>query len=847
MVFRPILLLPKPALPVKRANRSGGPGNTNRPGPARQRERLAPRFAALAGAMERRRLSVQSDPSRVSPEQVIVLETAEPVEDFMTAVQKIPGLEWLGEIEDNDIPPDEDFFNETNREKPLRGRMYLTLTNQQALRELLSLWKRYTQQKRLGEGFTPFEELFGLLRDVRPWSSIDRLESTGVLDDWRERVAVGQDLVRCEVELWYRRDPAQRASAASRLRTLLHDVGGTSLQHVTLDAIGYDAMLADLPIAEVQRILVSADTNLVQCEDVHLFAAVGQAMAPVGRGELETEEVDLEDVPAAREPVVALLDGLPLQQHEGLSGRLLVDDPDHWEESYPAVKRRHGTAMASLILHGDLAAGERCSDRRLYVRPLLRADRGDVERVPEETLLVDFVHRAVRRIVIGDGDEAAAAPNVCIVNLAVGDRDRPFDRVMSPLARLLDYLAQRYGLLFIVSAGNWSNAIELEHEGSLADLDGDELGKLILQSIAADNRNRRLLSPAEGLNVLTVAGSHRDACGVEAPAGWREPYETGVPSPFNAQGMGYRRSIKPDILMPSGRAPVRPRIAADTTGPLSLEVFEYSRAPGARVACPGSRPGELAAVCHMRGTSVGTALTARAAARVYDVVEELRHAAGGEVIEQAPPAVWIRTLLVHAADWARRDIVDDALKTSENTRQYREYVTRVLGYGEMDVSRLAQCTDHRVTVLGGGELDDDHAHVHRFPLPPSLAGKTGWRRLTITLTYFSPVNPFHRSWRRAQIWFNPPTDRLAIKRTQADWQAAQRGTLQHEILEGDKADAYVDGASLKIKVSCRAEGGVLVAPVPYALAVTLEVAPSIGVPIYEEIEERIRLKVKPRT
>jgi len=73
--------------------------------------------------------------------------------------------------------------------------------------------------------------------------------------------------------------------------------------------------------------------------------------------------------------------------------------------------------------------------------------------------------------------------------------------------------------------------------------------------------------------------------------------------------------------------------------------------------------------------------------------------------------------------------------------------------------------------------------------------------------------------------------------------------VQHEILEGQKADAFVDGAALEIKVSCRPTAGSLEEPVPYALAVSLEVAEEIGVPIYDEIRQRIRptVRVKPRS
>jgi hypothetical protein len=66
----------------------------------------------------------------------------------------------------------------------------------------------------------------------------------------------------------------------------------------------------------------------------------------------QTEETPVEA--ALAPPVAALLDGFPVAKHAKLSGRLTIDDPDDFQAMYgQASERRHGTAMASIILHGD--------------------------------------------------------------------------------------------------------------------------------------------------------------------------------------------------------------------------------------------------------------------------------------------------------------------------------------------------------------------------------------------------------------------------------------------------------------------------------------------------------------
>ena len=94
-----------------------------------------------------------------------------------------------------------------------------------------------------------------------------------------------------------------------------------------------------------------------------------------------------------------------------------------------------GTAMASLICHGDLDAQGAALDRPVYVRPIMQPRRGFdgrfVEAVPEDVLPVDLVHRAVVRMFDGEGSEPPAAPRVRVVSLSIGDPARPFVREMS--------------------------------------------------------------------------------------------------------------------------------------------------------------------------------------------------------------------------------------------------------------------------------------------------------------------------------------------------------------------------------------------------------------------------------
>ena len=862
MPERPLLILPKPGEPLPRRKRGGGGGAPRFPSHERQVERLDPKFNALRQAMEARRLRLQAESHDLVPEEVVVLETIGTVENFVRAVKKVPGMEWLAEIDETDVPPDEDFFETTTNgerrpDKTLRGRLFMVFTNQDALRQMLSLRDAWRKDGKLPPGHATWRTVFNQLYDVRVWGVRDRLHQTGVLDDWRERVKRGEESVPCEIELWHRGTSEQRRNARDRVVGLVAGQGGQIVDEAAVQEIAYHAFLARLPAASIGPLFEGndGDVALVQCEQVQFFRASGQMATTLSDAGTQEDGASLPDQPAVGAPVIALFDGLPLQAHRRLQERLIVDDPDDFAEDYPATRRRHGTAMASLILHGDLAAREAPLARPLYVRPILCPDPRDLqnknETVSEDTLVVDLLHRAVRRLFEGEVGEEAAAPDIVVINLSVGIRDRPFDQALSPFARLLDWLAWHYKVLFVVSAGNYTQRIELPVQTQdFPSVPVEELQRHVIRAVTSDARHRRLLSPAESVNGLTVAAAHHDASTGTPPPRWLDPYrETELPSPINAQGMGFRRAIKPDLLASGGRAVVQPPLEATQDAPTSLKVYEGTLSPGQLVAAPGATPGDQTAALHTRGTSGAAALVSRAAGSLYDVLDELRQDPDGEMIDAVPRAVWLKALVVHGTDWGPAGkTITAVLRDDHGGHRVREHVTRLLGYGVVNVARVRECTASRVTVLGGGLLREEQSHVHRIPLPPSLSGWRGHRRLTISLAWTSPVNPRHRNWRRAQLWFSPPMTELGVKWKQADPRAVQRGTVQHEVLEGESSGEFVTGSNLEIQVSCRADAGALEDEVPYALVTTIEVTSDLWVSnIYDEVRAAMQITHVPVT
>lgn len=841
----PLLIFPQPAP----AERQGGPKRVptlHVPSHERQRERLVPKFQSLQDAFDERHLELQAIAQNSDPDLVVVFETVGAVKDFITSAERIPGLEWLAAAIETQIEPDDDFHSTQNRDKPLSGKLFLMGSNRQALNEVVRLWNIFQANPKanLGTGLSAWKDLFHHLKEVRFWGPQDRLDQD-LREAWLFRLENGATTFKFEVEAWCFSSFEKNANSADEISALVRELGGKVLnEHLMLD-IAYHGFLVEMPAQGIQQLLDGAPPSLLRSERVMFLRPQGQATArPRG------EEAGIPDVviPLQRvsgTPVVAMLDGLPLANHARLRGRLIIDDPDQWAEAYPAAARVHGTAMASLIAWGELDAEAQALAKPIYVRPILRPDPAThpgVECTPDDRLLVDLVHVAVRRMFEGDGpDVPPAAPTVKVINISVGDKHRPFAGELSPWARLLDWLAHKYRVLFIVSSGNRADNLILQlPRDSLQELTPEAQASAAMFGMMQQDMHRRLLSPAESVNALTVGACYSDSSTFNvAPRRYTLFPERGV-APYSCIGPGFRRAIKPEVLLPGGRVLYQERPTSPATETHLAGVWHTPQAPGQRVA---SHPDANGDTVYTRGTSNAAALATRWAARAFDVLEELRAGNPGRLTTQYD-AVMIKALLAHGANLGDIDgHVLSARPDVDHWHAQRRLISRYAGYGVADVERALTCTEQRATLLGVGQLRNDKAWEFRVPIPEALNATLVRRRLTVTLSWFTPPNPKHSKYRTARLWVDLPENPLRLDRVEGESRQLQLGTLQHETFEGESAVPIVEGQELVIRVNCVADAGRLVDPVEFALCVSLEVAEGVALPIYEQVRARVNQRI----
>ena len=852
MPDKPILIFPAATVKVRAGLPPAFPPRPPRPTSGAQGARLATRFQAVNNAFG----TVQANPLGVDPEQVIVLETIGSVADFQNVVKKITGMEWLGDFDAEIVVADPGFLADGDEPSTQKARLFILASNRTAYNEVLSLWSQWQRAANdsLPWGYGGLAEAFKYLNDVRAWGPQDRTVATGVVAYWEKGLVSNDPNIRFEAELWCRADEAKRAVAFARLQAIVTGAGGQCIKQAALPHVDYHGVLIELPAAAVREtveaINAGGDTQLLKLTEVKYFAPIGQAaVTPIEDGEV----VSPPDRPVPEgDPVIAILDGLPLTNHAALQGRLVVDDPDGLAASYQAGEYRHGTAMASLIAHAEYDGTDAALDSKIYVRPVMAPGQPDVnnrrwETFPPDELAVDLIHRAVRRMFDGDGTASPQAMGVKVINLSLGDASRPFDRQLSSWARLLDWLAFNYQVLFVVSAGNPGTEITIPAaSAALAGMSDEELRAHTLRSMAQQRLQRRLFAPAESINSLTVGALHAQS----GPIGNTGPLidslrGAALPSPATPVASGFRRAVKPEILVPGGRLHLQRAINQPAAGSSLLTLSKAS-----------AQPGQLVAACHPTatsnqhavrtcGSSNAAALTTRRAAQFIERLRELQAEPGGASLTDARISVILKAMLVHGASWEDHyglfdEVFDGQDDGAKRWWRIKRACTQFLGYGPVDFDRGSICTDQRVIVLGCGELGADEGHVYNVPLPPALGAQTVKRRLTITLAWFTPINPRHRSYRVADLWFDPPLSHLSVKRADADHDTVCRGTVQHEVLEGTNAVPITDGDMMPVQVNCRSEAASMGNErVPYALLVSLETAQPLASSIYTHIKSKL--------
>ncbi|SKC53362.1 S8 family peptidase [Paraburkholderia hospita] len=778
--------------------------------------------------------------------------------DEFEATAKELGFEWLtseyDETSGDDAQDDEE--DADDRKGVGATFLYLTMPSVRGLETLLSRWRAFKANKEPSGDDRLWWALFGFLQDIRVWSAKDRVDPS--IARYVELMLSGNPdrPVVMEVDLWYRSEAERRDRAVETLHELLQEVGGEMLDFCSIPEIKYEAALIRVPASIAQR-LALRDGKLANADEIMTIRPQSLYESEAANGSSPKMPAVQSWHPSGTSPVAAILDGYPVQGHVTLNARIAVKEVDVAAASVPVTARRHGTAMASLVVHGDLHAPQQPLNDPVVVVPVLAATPdGLSETTPPGKLPIGIIYRAVTALVAGLDEDPASHPDVVLINHSICDRNAPFVRRPTPWAVLLDYLSHQHRLLFVVSAGNIDSAFPLEPYADKKSFDSAPVAERearILLAIEQAKGLRSILSPAESINGLTVGALHADG-GAAVPVGTIDPYPNApMTNICSALGFGVRRGIKPDVVEFGGRQTV---IVSQEPENVAIRGFQSAHM-GQMVAAPDPYGGDLQRVTLTTGTSNAAALTTRAGIVIAQAVRDIYAAERINWLTLKTRAVILKALLVHGARWGVAGKLLEEVYPPADPKKYhrrRETITKFLGYGRPQPELVISGDQSRITLLGADTIKHDQLHEYRIPLPSAMLSTRDVRRVIVTLAWSAPVSVTMDTYRGVALKIVDAQGKknfwTGVSPTlQPNARSTERGTLTHLVFEGKKkVEMLADGKGLFVGVQAFANRSqFLEAEVPYAVAITLEMGQSQrSSNLYTEVRNKIQERANVR-
>lgn len=846
---------------IDRSNKPWGTPKISFPNQTRQKANFNSNIRILNESINLENSFVTSNMPFVDPEFVLVFEIVGSINEFYKAVSKISDLEFLTDVDIDEIDPDDSFYvyeivdgRIVKKEGKLSGKLFFVSSNMRVVQRLRNLWRLYETDE-LPYGTAKWKDLFKMLKTIRLWDVNDRLDKN-ILQDWNERRELGEETIKFEIQAWFKKNPADRTKIREDLVQLLsarnNKDKGRILKECIIEQIHYHGFLVEAPIFMFDLVGRNPLSNILRYQNIMFFNPVGHTMDI--HGECQVGDLN-SDVPTSEdeinpEPVVALLDGYPLSNHDYLKDFIIIDDPDNFQADYNTGEQIHGTNMASIIIWGDNHDNTNYPlNRKILVLPVMKPDPNDFnvprqERIPENFLVVDLFHKIIKNIF--ENDETK---NIKIINISLADYFQPFvsSKGVSNWGKLLDYFAFKYKVLINVCVGNYpydyttSFSSTMNPQPTPVNIQNETLKLIITNQI-----KKKILAPSDSINSLSIGGYHSDRTN-QVNARLVDLFNNiESVSPISRNGLGFKRSVKPDILMPAGKI----LYEKDLTGQYSSINYKpksgsYISAPGIKGAYGGTQ-GSTNGFRYTFGTSNSTALTTRLSAQIFEFLNHFLVENDADELYFENIALLIKCLIIHNSSWDSSTNLFKSTLTGLGIsgNKHREFITMLFGHGTVNEGTLYNCTDERITFMSVNQLEKGKAHEYKIPLPDSLSGERVLKRFKVSLVYFTPINPANSKYKIANLWFNlpPENDYLNLTRVNVDDMRSKLGTVQHAILENDNAVSFAENSELIVKVNCEEYGGKLLEKVPYALVCTLEVGENIN--IYQEILNKIQAPVR---
>ncbi|RMV42773.1 hypothetical protein ALP10_200245 [Pseudomonas syringae pv. helianthi] len=381
----------------------------------------------------------------------------------------------------------------------------------------------------LGQNVT-YKQILEAIEGIDSWSADDRMS-------WalRHIGLPGAETFKLDVELW----PHHVANHPTRIRLCaafekwLREAGITMVHKLNFDSLVMYRVEVSQKHAE--QLLNHADVRLVD-----LIPQTGISYPQLNR---DIAQLPLEiPSPAQDAARVCILDSgvntnHPLLRPAIAESASFVEGQDAFDEA------GHGTAVAGIALYGDVEA----CDRGNFWRPEFWLYNGKVMRKCPVTSNAIYDEDSVEAT-LTEAVEHFVELGCRIFNLSLGNANAPYDGMhVRGLAYILDVLARKHNLLFIVSTGNFVGSND---PAVPVNSWREEYPEYLL-----DERSV-IIDPAPALNVLTVGSIARHDATYDSQR-YPEihqlaPAFENQPSPFTRHGPSVKGALKPELVAAGG-------------------------------------------------------------------------------------------------------------------------------------------------------------------------------------------------------------------------------------------------------------------------------------------------------
>lgn len=327
----------------------------------------------------------------------------------------------------------------------------------------------------------PYADFFDAIEDLRSLGPDDR-----ITEDLRGAVRSNSPdaELRIDVECWHPGEADRAVDWLNEVRAAVEVLGGRFVDSMVSDAIGLLLARVYIPAGRVMEL---AELDVIARIDVLPIPALSVSEL------FDTSINEFPDIlpPHTEAPIVGIVDSGVASAHVLIAGAVVASDALGTGITDDQDEHGHGTMVASIVLHGDVA---KAIARGFPLRPMCRIVSARVLDADNQFPVDELWERDLADAITWCVEQGAS-----IVNLSVGDDRSPFQppRQMSAAA-VVDDLARRYGLVVVAAAGNSRPAdyIEIGHESAAVSYPA-----ALLKAEGVG-----LIDPATSMIALTVGG-----------------------------------------------------------------------------------------------------------------------------------------------------------------------------------------------------------------------------------------------------------------------------------------------------------------------------------------------------